>query len=81
MVAVVASVVVKEGKEVARKDYPLPVVDLKSSAAHAREHLWATKKLPESKQNSRSILQKHVKSRLRKFSEQQRGLFDENIDT
>lgn len=63
------------------KDYPLPVVDLKSSAAHAREHLWATKKTPESKQNSRRILQKHVKSRLRKFTEQQRGLFDENIDT
>ncbi len=63
------------------KDYPLPVVDLKSSAAYAREHLWATKKSPESKQNSRKILQKHVKSRLRKFTEQQRGLFDENIDT
>lgn len=63
------------------KDYPLPVVDLKSSAAHAREWLWATKKSPESKQNSHQILQKHVKSRLRKFNEQQRGLFDANIDT
>lgn len=63
------------------KDYPWPVVDLKTAAARARAELWATKGSIAAKSESKRILKTHVKSRMRKFAEKTTGLFDEKTDT
>jgi deoxyribodipyrimidine photo-lyase len=63
------------------KDYPWPVVDLKTAAARARTELWATKGSVAAKSESKRILKTHVKSRMRKFAEKTTGLFDEKTDT
>ena len=43
------------------RDYPAPIVDLKTAAAFAREHLWGTKKSREVQKNNENILAKHTK--------------------
>jgi deoxyribodipyrimidine photo-lyase len=42
------------------RDYPKPIVDLKTSARQASDALWAVKKSEESKANGKVILAKHV---------------------
>jgi deoxyribodipyrimidine photo-lyase len=42
------------------RDYPKPIVDLKSSARQATDALWAVKKSEESRLNGQVILAKHV---------------------
>lgn len=42
------------------RDYPKPIVDLKTSARKASDALWAVKKGEESKTNGKVILAKHV---------------------
>ncbi len=42
------------------RDYPKPIVDLKTSARQAADALWAVKKGEESRANGQVILQKHV---------------------
>jgi deoxyribodipyrimidine photo-lyase len=42
------------------RDYPKPIVDLKTSARQASDTLWTVKKGEESKINGQVILQKHV---------------------
>ncbi len=42
------------------RDYPKPIVDLKTSARQASDTLWAVKKGEESKINGQVILEKHV---------------------
>ena len=41
-------------------DYPMPIVDLKSSAQHAATHLWQTKKSLETRQQNQRILEVHT---------------------
>lgn len=41
-------------------DYPAPIIDLKTAAAHARKVLWATKASPVAKAANKRILKKHV---------------------
>ena len=41
-------------------DYPLPIVDLKQSGKHAREQLWAARKLPAVKAENKRILARHT---------------------
>jgi deoxyribodipyrimidine photo-lyase len=48
-------------KTVLGKDYPLPVVDLKTSSQYARVHLWGTKKSPAVKEKNERILKVHTK--------------------
>lgn len=55
--------------------YPVPVIDLKASAARARKELWQTKASPTAKAESKRILAKHVKKRRPKKPTQQLGLF------
>lgn len=57
-------------------DYPVPVVDLKESAARARKELWQTKRTPKTKAESKRILSKHVQKRQRKTPAKQISLFD-----
>jgi deoxyribodipyrimidine photo-lyase len=42
------------------RDYPKPIVDLKTSARQATDALWAVKKSDESRNNGKVILAKHV---------------------
>ena len=42
-------------------DYPVPIIDLKTAAAYAREHLWDTKKSKEVQKNNEKILAVHTK--------------------
>ena len=41
-------------------DYPMPIVDLKSSAQHAATYLWQTKKSLETRQQNQRILEVHT---------------------
>jgi len=45
-------------------DYPAPIIDLKTSAAYAREHLWGTKKSKEVQKNNEKILAVHTKRKI-----------------
>lgn len=66
-------------------DYPLPVIDWKTSAKAASEQLWKTKKSTESKTENTRILAKHVvarkksippKSTIKTIQNKQMGLFE-----
>jgi deoxyribodipyrimidine photo-lyase len=48
------------------KDYPLPVVDLKTSSQYARINLWGTKKSPAVKEKNERILKVHTKRKTAK---------------
>ena len=43
------------------KDYPFPVVELKTAGKEARERLWGWRKRPEVKQEAARILKSHVR--------------------
>lgn len=47
-------------------DYPSPIVDLKTTAAYAREHLWGTKKSKEVQKNNEKILAVQTKRKNKK---------------
>jgi len=42
-------------------DYPAPVVDVDKAAAHAREHLWKTKRSDAVRSENSRIIRRHVK--------------------
>lgn len=44
------------------EDYPLPIVDIESSAKNAREILWSVKRSDEVKKNNPQILKLHTKN-------------------
>ncbi len=48
------------------KDYPLPIVDLKTSSGYARIHLWGTKKSAVVKAKNERILRVHTKRKTEK---------------
>jgi deoxyribodipyrimidine photo-lyase len=53
-------------KTVMGKDYPLPIVDLKTSSQYARVHLWGTKKSALVKEKNERILRVHTKRKTEK---------------
>jgi deoxyribodipyrimidine photo-lyase len=53
-------------KTILGKDYPLPVVDLKTSSQYARVHLWGTKKSPAVRAKNERILKVHTKRKTEK---------------
>ncbi len=53
-------------KTILGKDYPQPVVDLKTSSKYARVHLWGTKKSPAVREKNEQILKVHTKRKTAK---------------
>jgi deoxyribodipyrimidine photo-lyase len=62
-------------------DYPAPVIELTETGTKARQELWKLKQSKAAQVENKTILKRHVKSRLRKFKESHLPMNRKSVDT